>query len=213
MHSSPVNVEDLESWIHAARAGSAEALGRLLEACRPYLLAIAERELPDELRAKCGASDLVQDAFLKVQPHFHRFAGNGREEVLAWLRRVLLNHLANVREHYRGTQKRQLGREVHLGALPTDSGLSGLADPAPTPRTQAENADGRAALERALAKLNPRYARVIRLRYLDGRTFPEVAAELGCSAEAARKLWLRAVVKLQALVEAGNDASAHPSTK
>jgi RNA polymerase sigma-70 factor (ECF subfamily) len=213
MRSSPVNAEDLESWIHAARAGSAEALGRLLEACRPYLLAIAERELPDELRAKCGASDLVQDAFLKVHTHFHRFAGNGREEVLAWLRRVLLNHLANVREHYRGTQKRHLGREVRLGALPKDAALSGLADPTPTPRTQAEHADGRATLERALEKLTPRHGRVIRLRYLDGRTFPEIAAELGCSAEAARKLWLRAVVNLQTLVEAGDDAFARASTE
>jgi RNA polymerase sigma-70 factor (ECF subfamily) len=213
MRPSPVNGEDLEGWILAARAGSAEALGRLLEACRPYLLAIAERELPDELRAKCGASDLVQDAFLKVHNHFHRFSGDGREEVLAWLRRVLLNHLANVRDHYRGTQKRHLGREVHLDALPRDAVPSGLADPSPTPRTQAENADSRAALERSLDKLNPRYARVIRLRYMDGCSFPEIAAELNCSAEAARKLWLRAVVKLQALVEAGDDAFADASAE
>src|SRR5581483_9500690 len=112
MPLSPVPANELETWIEAARGGSAEALGRVLQACRPYLLAIAERELPAELRAKCGASDLVQDAFLKVNDEFQRFVGTRQDEVLAWLRRVLLNHLANVREHYQSTRKRQVGREV-----------------------------------------------------------------------------------------------------
>lgn len=210
MPSPPGPAGELERWIEAARAGSAEALGRVFEACRPYLLAIAERELPAELRAKCGASDLLQDAYLKIHDEFQRFAGTGREEVLAWLRRVLLNHVANVRAHYLNAKKRQIGREAAGGDSISRASFAAIADPAPTPRTQAEHVEELAVLERVLGQLAPRHARVIRLRYWGGRTFPEIAAELGCSAEAARKLWLRAVEKMHAIMEASDESPTHP---
>ncbi len=43
-------------WLPAARSGSAEALGNALEACRGYLLMIAQRELDSHLQPKGGAS-------------------------------------------------------------------------------------------------------------------------------------------------------------
>jgi hypothetical protein len=46
--------------IRQARGGSAEALGRLLERSRAYLLLIANKGLDADLRSKGGASDLVQ---------------------------------------------------------------------------------------------------------------------------------------------------------
>ncbi len=99
-------------WLPAARAGSTEALGQLLEACRGYLLLIAEQEIDPELRAKGGASDLVQETFLKAHRHFDRFQGDSETELLAWLRRLLLNNLANFARQYRDTNKRRLGRET-----------------------------------------------------------------------------------------------------
>jgi RNA polymerase sigma-70 factor (ECF subfamily) len=48
-----------------ARKGSREALGRLLETCRPYLLLVANNELDRDLQAKAGASDLVQETFIE----------------------------------------------------------------------------------------------------------------------------------------------------
>src|SRR5262245_43210456 len=48
-----------------ARGGVCNAAGPLLEAYRPYLLAIANSELPDGLNGKMGASDVVQDTLVK----------------------------------------------------------------------------------------------------------------------------------------------------
>src|SRR5436190_23322173 len=104
--------KEAAQWLPAARAGSTEALGQLLEACRGYLLLIAQQELDPNLRAKGGASDLVQETFLKAQRHFGRFQGDSEVELLAWLRRLLLNNLANFARQYRDTNKRRLGREV-----------------------------------------------------------------------------------------------------
>src|SRR5262245_17294596 len=109
-------LKDAAGLLAAARGGSREALGEALEACRAYLLHVAQRELAPALQAKGGASDLVQETFLDAQRDFHRFHGGSEEELLAWLRQVLRHKLANFTRHYRGTDKRAVAREVALQA-------------------------------------------------------------------------------------------------
>src|SRR5262249_7443769 len=99
----------------AARDGSDEALGRLLMDCRGYLLMVANRSLEPDLQGKVSPSDLVQETFLEAQRDFGQFQGSRKEEVVAWLSRILLNNLANVSRHFRGTAMRALQREVSLG--------------------------------------------------------------------------------------------------
>src|SRR5215467_12834077 len=106
--------------ITSARAGSGAALGRALNGCRAYLLLIAEKELDPDLRAKGGASDLVQETFLEAQRDFARFDGTSEAELLAWLRRILVNNLGNFSRRYHGTHRRALDREVEL-RQPADS--------------------------------------------------------------------------------------------
>jgi hypothetical protein len=57
----------MESWMVQARDGSEEALGKVLELCRPYLLAIVQADLRPPLKGKFAPSDLVQDTFLEAQ--------------------------------------------------------------------------------------------------------------------------------------------------
>ena len=93
-------------WLPAARQGSREALGQALQACRNYLLLVASKELDPELQAKGGASDLVQQTFLEAQCDFARFQGSSEDELLAWLRRLLLHNLGDFTRRYRDTSKR-----------------------------------------------------------------------------------------------------------
>src|SRR5262249_59553636 len=109
-------------WLPAARAGSREALGQALEECRGYLLLLAQRELDPALQPKGGASDLVQQTFLEAQKDFDRFQGDSEAEWLAWLRRLLLNNLANFTRSFRSTGKRQFEREVPLPAAGSSAG-------------------------------------------------------------------------------------------
>ena len=88
----------------------------LLESCRDYLLLIAARGLDAELNAKGGASDIVQETLLGAYRDFARFRGHSREELLAWLRKILQNNLAVFRRRDRGTQKRQASLEVAINA-------------------------------------------------------------------------------------------------
>jgi RNA polymerase sigma-70 factor (ECF subfamily) len=181
-----------------ARAGLPESLGQLLMSCRNYLLLAASRKLGADLRSKVNPSDVVQETFLDAQRDFGRFHGDTEDELRAWLYRILLNNLANAGRHYRDAEKREVGREI---TLPDGDGngeaLGELIRDTPTPSEWMAIQEEVAALERALDELPEQYRQVLRLRYQEQRTFADIGTRLNCSAEAARKLWARAVDHLQ----------------
>lgn len=196
--TEPPDDSGLTERLSAARAGSQEALGLALEDCRCYLLGIVEREVGPDLRAKAGASDLVQQTFLDACRGFAAFQGNSEAELLAWLRQILLHHLGKLARRYRDTQKRQLGREVSLSPAGSSAGpRPEPAAPVESPSYEARARERDEALERALGRLPDDHRLVIDLRYREGRSFEEVAAALGRSLDATRKLWARAVDRLQ----------------
>jgi RNA polymerase sigma-70 factor (ECF subfamily) len=187
---------DIARWLPEARAGSRQALGDMLEAYRAYLLLIANRQLDPELRAKGGASDLVQETFLEAQRDFAQFHGDSGDELQAWLRQLLLHNLANFARHYKDAGKRAVAREV---AIDTPSGAQerGLPSDTPSPSGQAMAQEQAQALRQALERLPEDYRQVIVWRYQEGRAFEEIAEKLGRSENAARKLWFRAVERLE----------------
>jgi RNA polymerase sigma-70 factor (ECF subfamily) len=190
--------EDATHWLALARTGSAEALGQVLEACRGYLLLVAQRELDPQLGAKGGVSDLVQETLLDAVRDFPRFQGNSEAELLAWLRRVLLNNLVSFTRRYRAAGKRAVGREVALDGDHSSAERGGLlAADAPSPSAAAMDQEQAAAIQQALERLPEDYRRVIDLRYREERSFEEIGQLLGLTANASRKLWLRAVKRLQ----------------
>src|SRR5262245_48395043 len=125
--------EQVVRSLSAARAGSLEALGQALEACRGYLLTIAQRELDPALQPKGGASDMVQQTLIEAVRDFERFDGTSEAELLQWLRRLLRNNLIDFAREYRETNKRQVDREVGLGGTSSVSPGGGLAASGPTP--------------------------------------------------------------------------------
>lgn len=189
--------ESVAEWLPAAQAGSPEALGQVLEACRAYLLLIAQQELEPALQAKGGASDLVQQTFLEAHQDFGQFHGSTPDALLAWMRRLLLTNLANFRRDYRRL-KRRAAREV---ALPdgdsSRQGAGGLRGKTPTPSARAMRDEQTEGLERALQRLPEDYRRVVQLRYREERSFEEIAAIMQRSQNAVRKLWSRAIERLQ----------------
>jgi RNA polymerase sigma-70 factor, ECF subfamily len=184
-------------WLPAARAGSREALGKLLEAARQYLLSIASKEFDPDLRAKNSPSDVVQETFVEAQRDFGQFQGATEAELLAWLRQLLLHRVGKLRRRYRDTQKRRLAREVALGGDDSSEGpVAGLAANMPSPSGQAMEHEEDQALQEALGRLPEDYRRVITLRHEEQLPFEEIGRLLQRSPEAARKLWARAVERL-----------------
>ncbi len=133
--------------LSAVRGGDLDALGRLFERFRVYLLVIANRELNDDLRVKCGASDVVQDTLCEVHSGFGLFRGATEEDLRAWLRRALLNNLHDLTRHYVGTRKRDLRDEIPIEASPRET----LIDSGLTPGANLVAAEETARLELRVA--------------------------------------------------------------
>jgi RNA polymerase sigma-70 factor, ECF subfamily len=182
--------------LQGARGGDREAMGCLLESCRGYLRIVAEREIDADLAAKGAASDLVQETLLAACRNIETFRGRSRVELLAWLGNVLRNHMADLRRSYRSTQKRRIALERPIDVA--SGRVAGVPLPCVTvtPGGQAAREEQAAALLSALGRIPEHYRPVVVWHQYDRLTFDEIGRRLGRSAESARKLWTRALVRL-----------------
>ncbi len=187
----PCKTAEIERWIAAARRGDRQALGRLLETCRHYLMLIANQELAPAIQAKVAPSDIVQETFLEAGRDFPRFQGTNEEALLGWLRQILRNNVANLHRHFE-TDKRDMEREVVLD----DDRLQDAVKQTETPSVQARAREQDEQLERAMQRLSEHYRQVLRMHTSEGLTFVQIAEKLDSTADAVRKVWGRAVEEL-----------------
>jgi RNA polymerase sigma-70 factor, ECF subfamily len=164
---------DLTQLAAAARDGDGPAQDQLLAAARPLMLRWAARLVDDPALVQ----DVVQDALVEV----HRTLGTLREPtaISGWL------HLA-VRKHadrHRRGRRSALLLDLNL-ALPANE-VSGVVpgDPA----AEAERAEDRVAVRRALALATDSDRLLLVLRYYGGWPESDLAALLGIGAGAVRK--------------------------
>jgi RNA polymerase sigma-70 factor (ECF subfamily) len=182
-----------------------------LEACRPYLLLVANEQVAPDLQAKVGGSDLVQQTFLEAQRDFGQFRGNSEADLLAWLRQILLNNALAMSRRFRGTDKRDVGREVSLSDTPQADVLNNLRDLGESPSARAMAHEQDHALRAALNRLPDDYRQVIEWYNYERVPFDEIGQRLGRSGEAARKLWSRALNQLHAILDPPDDDSFRQS--
>lgn len=185
--------DPLDRSIVAARGGSYSALGQLFDHYRAYLMRIANDELGNDLGALLAPSDVVQSTFLNATKEFGHFQGVGETQLRGWLRRILINNIHDARRKYAATnsQEESLGGDFSSG----DAFRELVAD-CSAPSAALRGRENQDIVHAAMARLADESRRAIELRSFDGRTFEEVGAALGRSAEAARKIWCRAIDRL-----------------
>lgn len=191
MQPAPVPEPSPEELLRQARQGEREPLGQLLQQYRPYLLHIANAELPDWLQAKVGGSDVVQDAILEAIGGFGRFEGRTVVELQGWLRAILLRQVGRAARRFQGTDMRQVDREVPLPEAGSQAGA--LADGQLSPSGQVRQGEDAAAVQQALTRLPEHYRQILIWREWEDVPFAEIARRLDKSVDAARMVWWRAV--------------------
>ena len=181
--------------IDRARNGCNDALTELVRSMRGYLLLIANQELNTQLKAKVGASDVVQSVLLRAEQKLPEFRGNSKQTLLGWLRKMLLNEIIAVHRKYAVSEKRNVGREVGL----PDERRQGqpLYDPGHSPQSNAVMNEDAWRLRNAVERLPADYRTVIVLRNWDQLSFHEIGDHMNRSVEAAKKLWQRAIRQLE----------------
>ena len=194
---------DAVSWIEPAKQGNAAALEKALEPFRPYLMTIARCAIEPLLANKIEPADLVQETFAAAHRGIAVFQGSTEGQWRAWLRIILLNHLANVRRSYKLAQKKGFECSTPRNdAAELAANLESAVTPPPR-RLHIKERDR--AIRAALKKLPEHYRDVVVWHYDDGLTFEAIGNRLGISADAARKQWNRALIRLQEILGPAHD--------
>jgi RNA polymerase sigma-70 factor (ECF subfamily) len=185
--------------------GDEEALGALFDFYRQSLRQEVARELAGDprLAARFDASDVVQEVFLDAQKQLGWFQANGsRIGFWPWLRSLARERRLKFLRDNLDAQCRTAKRQQ---ALPDDS-WKHPPSPEESPSTAARDAEEAERLRGALQRLRPEDQEIIRLRVLEGRTNPEVAAQLRVTPAAVAKRLERALRRLREVVAAETPA-------
>jgi RNA polymerase sigma factor (sigma-70 family) len=163
------------------RGGDNAARTALIARIEPLLRRFAKGRVPQLLRHEQDTADLVQLTWLRVLDKLDAIAVQAPGDFFAYLRAVLINALREaLRRHGRAPLDRHLEAEAHMETL--------AASTVPL--------DDWLAYEQALGALELEQRTLILMRFEFGMSFPEIAHELGDSADAVRMRVNRAIARL-----------------
>jgi RNA polymerase sigma-70 factor (ECF subfamily) len=173
--------------LEQARTGDRQALEDLLSRHqrRVYRFGLKMCRDPED------AKDVLQETLLAVARTVKDF--RGASSVSTWLYTIARSFCIKKRRKSKFAPQ----GEGSLEALPAAE-REGLRDAARNPEEAAGDAEVRAALDRAIASLDPMHRETLLLRDVEGLTAPEVAEVLGLSAEAVKSRLHRARAAVRA---------------
>ena len=182
---------DEAALIRAAQRGDEAAFEQLVRAYDQSVLRLAL----NLLRSPDDASDVYQEAFLRVYRNLHTFRFDCSFHT--WLYRIVTNLCL---DHLR---KRKVRREestvVETGEGPLDR-IDSLAEERAhgDPQRRLLSRELRAKIETVLLDLTPRERMVFELRHYQGMRLRAIGDMLGTSEEAAKNCLFRATQKMRA---------------
>jgi RNA polymerase sigma factor (sigma-70 family) len=158
--------------------------------CQDDLQLKAERWLPARLRDQTGVSDLVQETCLRAMRHWEACRGSSLREIRSWLYAILKNQLFNL------IKRRRVVDKISVVPRTVDQDKQGE-----TPSRIAIAHEERTLMELSFQQLTDA-EQLLLSRYLrDHCTFAQLGQEFGCTEEAARKRWGRALFRWQQLTQ------------
>ena len=182
---------DEAALIRAAQAGNAEAFERLVQTYDQSVLRLAM----NLLRSADDASDIYQEAFLRVFRNLHSFRFDCSFHT--WLYRIVTNlcldflRKKKVRKQEPVTLETEDGPVDRLANLPDERSAG---DPQRTLLSQ----ELRERIEETLVRLTPRERMVFEMRHYQGLRLRAIGDVLGTSEEAAKNCLFRATQKMRA---------------
>jgi len=172
-------MENVADYVPLAKQGDANAFGVLYEHYSPLIYRFLRRRLDGSDEA---VEDLTEDVFVKVYKKLDRYEERGLP-FTAWLYRIAHNHLVD----YLRAQPRT--------ATCSFDNITGIAEPHTT--SGYGRVLDRAALEPALATLTAEQREAVQLRFLEGLSVSDTAAQMDRSEDAVKKLQARALSNLR----------------
>jgi len=174
--------EDLR-LVEGLQAGTETAYEELIQRFQQPVYALAIRLLNDP----AGASDVVQEVFLKVFRNIGNF--RGQSTLRTWIYRITVNEANNARRWFFRHRRREVVLET--GTEDCRNWKEVLADHSRSPFEMALDHERHALVEAALEELNPVYREAVVLRDIADLGYEEIAAVLNVSLGTVKSRILR----------------------
>lgn len=193
----------------AAGTDRARVLGELFERHRQRLLRMVDIRMDPRLRARVGASDVLQEAFVEISQRVAKYLAKPDMPFFLWIRFITAQKLVALHRFHLFAKKRDVRRQqvyARAGFPPATSValVDRLAAGGTTPTQGLLRAEMRLQVEEALDRMSPVDREVLVLRHFEGLTNVETALELGIEKAAASKRYVRALERLgEVLGDAG----------
>lgn len=153
-----------ERVIEACRDGDREAFRLLFETYKDRVFSIAVYSFDGD---EVAASDVAQQIFLKLMTNIGQF--RGESAFATWLYRMVVNACID--------ERRRRKRFLPFGEV---GSVSRIADRKPQEKQYAR-VELAGCVKTAISELKPKLRMPILLKYMEGLSYEEIAAVLGCS--------------------------------
>ncbi|RMF75694.1 MAG: sigma-70 family RNA polymerase sigma factor [Planctomycetota bacterium] len=190
-----------ETLIERAVSGDEAALEAVMLSHHTRLAQEVDRKTPTTLRGVIAADDVLQEAYVIVFREIRRFQWRGAGSFYAWVATIAERRLFDAIKAERAA-KRGGGRARVQPADADEHAILGWLEVLSVyERTPSRSVAGReaiAALNEAIAALNPAQREAMRLRYVEGLPVSVAAERMQRSEGAVCQLCQRALKNLRA---------------
>lgn len=174
--------DEIDTWIARCALGDRTAFQNLYDHTSAKLFGVTLRVLKD----RGEAEDALQEIYVKVWRGAKRYATGGASP-MTWLITIARNHAID----------RLRARKVTDG----DDALTVMADASPGPEAQAVAASEARRVEDCFGTLEPDRAKAVRLAYLDGESYADLAKRFDVPLNTMRTWLRRSLIKLRECLE------------
>ena len=190
--------------LEQALQGDLDARGQLMERYRNYLTLLTQMQLGKRFAPRKAPRTWCSRRLSRPCADFDQFRGQTEAELTSWIRRILARTLADSMRRHQAAGARHVNLQRHLDdQLDQSSAVleRGFVTRGPSPSEHAMRQERAVILADALAQLPEHYRQVVLLRNIQGKSFPEIAGELGQSLDSVKNQWFRAFDRLRQLLE------------
>ena len=196
----------IEDLIGRLRTGDEKALAELFALHQDRFLRMIHFRLDPNLRSRVDPLDVLQDAYIDADQRLHTFLARGDATIGVWLRLIVLQRLQMVVRHHLLTTKRDARKEITLDLRDDSQQFNRiaemLADSITSPSDALARDDAVKLVEQMLSEIPLVDREVLVLRHFEQLTNDEVAEILKISRTAASNRYVRALRRMQSLIEA-----------
>ena len=198
--------DDVE-LVRELRSGDESALGKLFSAYRPRLLRMVNFRMDKRLKRRLDVDDILQETWMGIAqrlPHFLKQPEAA--SCYLWMRLVTAQVMMDIYRRHLGTKARDAGRDFSLDQFQnrqaTSESIANFFVARNTSPTQAAaRTEATEQIRQVVAEMDPTDQEVLALRHFEELSNSEVAQVLEISTTAASTRYIRALKKLQEVMQ------------